>query len=114
MAQAIARSRRYGQKKKVHIYHIVAQRTIDVDILEHRHKSCVGIQASDPQMKMPPPLAKREKTRLVKNRKGHMALVPVSWIGNTAARTTMGVDEKPESFGSLISFSETFQQDEDE
>jgi hypothetical protein len=113
MAQAIARSRRYGQKKKVHIYHIVAQRTIDVDILEHRHKRADGISTVRCPMKMPKVDANREKTKLVKNKGGQMALVPVSWLSNESKRKTLGVEETPGSFASLISFSETFQHDDD-
>lgn len=111
MAQAIARSRRYGQTKKVHIYHVIAQRTIDVDILEHRHKRCDGIAAPEFTRTMPPALAKREKTRLVKNEKGQMALVPVSWLADRSARNMMGVQEDPESFTFLINFPETFLDD---
>jgi hypothetical protein len=112
MAQAIARSRRFGQEKKVHTYHVIAQRTIDVDILEHRHRLSDGIADSESSMKMPPALIKKEKTRLIKNKKGHMALVPVSWITDQSARKTLDVKEIPETFTSLISFSKTF-KDED-
>jgi hypothetical protein len=111
MAQAIARCRRYGQKKEVHIYHIIAQRTIDVDILEHRHKRADGITTSERPMKMPKVLAEKYKTKLIKNKAGEMALVPVSWLASERKRKIMGVEEVPESFASLISFSETFQQD---
>jgi hypothetical protein len=113
MAQAIARLRRYMQTKTVHIYHIIAQRTIDVDILEHRHKRVDGITTSKSPMKMPEGLPTREKTKLVKNNKGYMALVPVSWLADKSKRKMMGVDEAPESFASLINFSATFQHDED-
>jgi hypothetical protein len=113
MAQAIARLRRYMQTKIVHIYHIIAQRTIDVDILEHRYKRVDGITTSTSLMKMPPALPTREKTKLVKNNKGHMALVPVSWLADESRRKMMGVDEVPESFASLINFSDTFRHDED-
>ena len=112
MEQAIARSRRYGQEKKVKIYHFAALRTVDVDILEHRHKRKDGI--TDVRSAVPLPstlLEKSEKTRLVKNAKGNMALVPVSWVADGAVRKKMGVDEDPESFTSLINFSETFKGD---
>ncbi|PYH43146.1 putative SNF2 family helicase [Aspergillus saccharolyticus JOP 1030-1] len=36
MTQAIGRSRRYGQNRHVHIYHLLAKKTIDVDIFENR------------------------------------------------------------------------------
>lgn len=38
MAQAIARCRRYGQKKEVRVYHFAAVGTIDMDILERRRR----------------------------------------------------------------------------
>ncbi|EFE36108.1 SNF2 family helicase, putative [Trichophyton benhamiae CBS 112371] len=38
MAQAIGRSRRYGQLKHVHIYHVLALRTVEVNIFEQRRK----------------------------------------------------------------------------
>lgn len=90
----------------------MAQNTIDVDILEHRHKRHDGISSSGSTMKMPPALAQKQKTRLVQNKKGDMALVPASWLADCSARKTLGVDDNPKSFTSLISFSETFQGDE--
>ncbi|KAL2374928.1 hypothetical protein RJ035_003387 [Blastomyces gilchristii] len=38
MAQAIGRSRRYGQQKHVHIYHFLALKTIEVNIFEQRRQ----------------------------------------------------------------------------
>ncbi|PGH01037.1 hypothetical protein GX51_05473 [Blastomyces parvus] len=38
MAQAIGRSRRYGQQKRVHIYHFLALKTIEVNIFEQRRR----------------------------------------------------------------------------
>jgi hypothetical protein len=115
MTQAIARSRRYGQEKRVHIYHFAALRTIDVDILEHRHKRRDGITtAKRPMRLVAPPAEKKEKTKLVKNDQNRMALVPVSWLTATAARLTLGVEEQPGSFTSLINFSETFENEEEE
>ncbi|KAF1942479.1 hypothetical protein EJ02DRAFT_511619 [Clathrospora elynae] len=115
MAQAIARSRRYGQEKEVHVYHVVAQRTIDVDILEHRHKRVDGITTETSPMNMPGPTsAKKEKTKLVRNNAGQIALIPSSWLADESMRKTLGVGEKPDSLASLINFSETFEQDEEE
>ncbi|KAE8151156.1 hypothetical protein BDV25DRAFT_139139 [Aspergillus avenaceus] len=37
MTQAVGRSRRYGQNKHVHIYHLLARMTIDVKIFQDRH-----------------------------------------------------------------------------
>jgi len=42
MAQAIGRSRRYGQQKHVHIYHFLTLRTIEVNIFEQRRQRCVA------------------------------------------------------------------------
>ncbi|KAK2750622.1 hypothetical protein FQN57_002693 [Myotisia sp. PD_48] len=41
MAQAIGRSRRYGQTKHVHIYHILALKTVEVNIFELRRRQCL-------------------------------------------------------------------------
>ncbi|KAF1963578.1 hypothetical protein CC80DRAFT_433272 [Byssothecium circinans] len=112
MAQAIARCRRYQQTKKVHIYHFAALRTIDVDILEHRHKRLDAI--SDATLRSPAKSTKKEKTKLVRTRKGAMALVPLSWLANEAFREIVDVDEESDRFTSLINFSETFEGGEDE
>ncbi|KAF2631544.1 hypothetical protein BU25DRAFT_384913 [Macroventuria anomochaeta] len=113
MTQAIARSRRYGQEKQVHIYHFAALRTIDVDIFEHRHKRTNGITAGKSTIRMPSkPLPTREKTKLVKNKQGSMALVPISWLADEEVRKELGVKEEPEKFTSLINFSETFEDGE--
>lgn len=110
MTQAIARSRRFGQLKKVHIYHFAALRTIDVDILEHRHKRKDGITSADSNMRMPQKaLESQEKTRLVRNKRGDVALIPGSWLNHPKIRRGLGVEKEPENFTSLINFSETFQ-----
>ncbi|KAH6643750.1 hypothetical protein C7974DRAFT_382135 [Boeremia exigua] len=114
MTQAIARSRRYGQEKQVHIYHFAALRTIDVDILEHRSKRTSGITEANLTIRMPVnPLATREKTKLVRNKQGAMALVPVSWLADEDVRERLGVEEEPEQFTSLINFSDTFEDGEE-
>ena len=41
MAQAIGRSRRYGQEKHVHVYHFMALKTIEVSIFETRRRQVV-------------------------------------------------------------------------
>lgn len=38
MVQTIGRCRRFGQKKRVHIYHFVALESIDVNVLQHRRR----------------------------------------------------------------------------
>ncbi|KAH7091264.1 hypothetical protein FB567DRAFT_269948 [Paraphoma chrysanthemicola] len=113
MAQAIARSRRYGQEKKVHIYHVIAQRTIDVDILELRHKRVSGITTAESCMRMPAPLAKKKTTTLVKNKAGDMALVPATWLADPAKRKKMKLEDAPSKFTSLINFSDTFRRELD-
>jgi hypothetical protein len=115
MTQAIARSRRYGQEKRVHVYHFAALRTIDVDILEHRHKRKDGITTAKMPMRLPElPTDKKEKTKLVKNDGNRMALVPVSWLTAESTRLTLEVKEQPDNFTSLINFSETFENEEEE
>ena len=114
MTQAIARSRRYGQEKEVHTYHFAALRTIDVDILEHRHKCKNGITSAGSEMRMPQKeLESKEKTKLVRNKLGEVALVPISWLDNAQIREGLGVEDEPEKFTSLINFSETFQDVEE-
>lgn len=114
MTQAIARSRRFGQVKKVHIYHFAALRTIDVDILEHRHKRKDGITSADSKMRMPQmELDSREKTKLVRNERGEVALVPFSWLDDVHIREGLGVEKESGKFTSLINFSETFQDVEE-
>lgn len=36
MIQAIGRARRYGQTKLVHVYHILAKRTVDDSVFQYR------------------------------------------------------------------------------
>jgi hypothetical protein len=119
MAQAVARSRRYGQKKKVHIYHVIAQRTIDVDILEHRHMRTDAITSlksatEGSTIEFPEPSFKKERTKLVKNNKGEMMLIPHTWLADEAKREIIGVKESEQKFTSLINFSETFEQEDDD
>ncbi|KAF1350289.1 hypothetical protein EJ07DRAFT_169239 [Lizonia empirigonia] len=113
MTQAIARSRRYGQEKQVHIYHFAALRTIDVDILEHRHKRTDGITTDKSSIRLPSTrLLERERTKLVKSKQGSMALVPISWLADEKVRKGLGFEDEPERFTSLINFSETFEDSE--
>ncbi|KAI0578561.1 DNA repair protein rad8 [Pyrenophora tritici-repentis] len=114
MAQAIARSRRHGQGKTVHIYHVVALRTIDVDILEHRHKRTEAMVStqSEPNGMWPLPCKKKEKTVLVRNRTGEMMLLPSSWLEDGQNRDLIDVDVSPERFTSPIKLSGTFDEEE--
>lgn len=43
MMQAIGRSRRFGQTKRVHVYHFLAAKTIDVDIFEKRSQKVLKV-----------------------------------------------------------------------
>ena len=115
MAQAIARSRRYGQKKKVHIYHVVALRTIDVDILEHRLRRSDALTSTGSTAKSLESLStKKEKTRLARNNKGEIMLIPHTWLADRDKREILGIEESPDRLTSLINFSETFEQEDDE
>jgi len=98
----------------VRIYHFAALRTIDVDILEYRHKRTGGITSAKSTIRMPSkPLTAREKTKLVKDEQGSMALVPISWLGDADIRKSLGVEETAEHFTSLINFSATFEDAEE-
>ncbi|KAF2853893.1 hypothetical protein T440DRAFT_515377 [Plenodomus tracheiphilus IPT5] len=114
MVQAIARSRRYGQQKKVHIYHVAAERTIDVDILEHRHKRNDGITTTGSTMRLPEPNgAVKEKTKLIKNKMGQVALVPRSWLDDASRRRMLNVGRVTESFTSLIRYEGVLEHDDE-
>jgi SNF2 family DNA or RNA helicase len=112
MAQAIARCRRYRQKKKVQIYHFAALGTIDVDILEHRHKRVDAIYDSDTTVLFPiTPSQKKEKTRIIEI-EGGMALLPKSWLEHESIRNRLGITQGGKRFGSAIEFSETFRDND--
>ncbi|KAK2762854.1 hypothetical protein FQN54_001029 [Arachnomyces sp. PD_36] len=38
MTQTVGRCRRFGQQKRVHVYHFIALETIDVNVLQHRRQ----------------------------------------------------------------------------
>ncbi|RMZ69593.1 hypothetical protein GMOD_00006426 [Pyrenophora seminiperda CCB06] len=115
MAQAIARSRRFGQKKTVHIYHVVALRTIDVDILEHRHRRCEAMLSVQSQSNTtwPELSTKKEKVRLVRGKHGELMLVPCSWLEDEHKRNLIDVNSAPERFTSLIDLSATFGREDE-
>ena len=115
MSQAIARSRRYGQEKTVHIYHVIAQRTIDVDILECRHKRSDAITTSKSRSQLPKTSStKNERTKFVKNNKGGTMLVPRRWLADDTKRKVLGFGKKVEDFTSLINFSEMIEHEDDD
>lgn len=114
MTQAIARSRRYGQEKKVYVYHVIAQRTIDVDILEHHHKRSDAIFTLKTANEIPAAPGTKEGTKFVLNKKKEAMLVPRSWLKDPSKRAVLDVDEMTDTFTSLISLSAVFEQEDDD
>ncbi|GAB1218525.1 hypothetical protein ATERTT37_007784 [Aspergillus terreus] len=53
MTQAIGRCRRYGQTKHVHIYHLLAKRTIDVNIFQERRSKVLVDRKGGPVLVTP-------------------------------------------------------------
>lgn len=53
MTQAIGRCRRYGQNKHVHIYHLLAKRTIDVNIFQERRSKVLVERKGGPVLVTP-------------------------------------------------------------
>ena len=58
-------------------------------------------------------LQRSGKTKLVENRINCMGLVPAVWLKDPELRAYMSVEETPESFTSLINFSESFEDEEE-
>ena len=85
MTQAIARCRRYGQEKKVHVYHFAALRTVDVDILEHRHRLSTPLMGGGPKVlgeSDGSEKQKKEQSRMVRTAQGFLVLVPLSLLSD--------------------------------
>lgn len=61
MTQAIGRSRRFGQTKHVHIYHLLARKTIDVTIFENRRDKAL-IERGEKSVLVTPEDVADEKT----------------------------------------------------
>jgi hypothetical protein len=98
----------------VHIHHVAALHTIDVNILEHRHRRKNGISIPGSKIRMPDvKLDKKQRTKMIRGEEDSLALVPVSWLEDERVKKVLGVGEELESFASLINFSETFREDED-
>lgn len=53
MTQAIGRSRRFGQQKTVHVYHLLTRGTADVNVLQERTNTVV-VQRGDQVLHVPP------------------------------------------------------------
>ena len=114
MAQAIARCRRYRQEKEVHIYHFAALRTIDVDILEQRHRLSDTLGSRKTSDNVNSSKKKKEKVRMVRNAGGEVSLIPRPWLADRAKCKKLRIDPaKLEKLSSLISFSEAFKEDDD-
>jgi SNF2 family DNA or RNA helicase len=62
MTQAIGRARRFGQTKRVHVYHYLANKTIDVDIIEKR--SSMVLKTVEDIGEDEPPFAGFEESRV--------------------------------------------------
>ncbi|KAF7185894.1 DNA repair protein rad5 [Pseudocercospora fuligena] len=128
-AQAIGRVRRYGQKRKIHVYRLVALYTIDVDILEHRERREDAVTEEGSGSISAPNLATKldmcgkpalERTQLVCE-DGKYSLRPQSWlirygVDNDAVEwekvkgknRILGWDD----FSSLIKFSRAYTEDD--
>lgn len=65
MTQAIGRARRFGQMKKVHIYHFVAAHTVDVDVLEKRTSKVLTYVANPHPTLAPYPGFKQSPVALI-------------------------------------------------
>jgi SNF2 family DNA or RNA helicase len=108
--QAIGRARRPGQKKLIHVYHIFALGTIDVDVLEHRERRIDALtEQGAPEVAMPTVIRelidevggdmKRARTDLVDKDEnfslrtqlvcedGRFSLRPKSWLICAGAKT---------------------------
>lgn len=48
MTQAIGRARRFGQKKHVHVYHLLAENTADVSIFQERNQNRLVVRDGEP------------------------------------------------------------------
>lgn len=46
MKQAIGRARRYGQKKIVHVYHMLVKETLEVNVIQERRGEVVACQGN--------------------------------------------------------------------
>jgi hypothetical protein len=113
MTQAIARCRRYGQKKKVLVYHFAALYTIDVDVLQQRHRRTDALSRhgvlSSPNKKLE---VKPERTRMIINSEQVAHLVPQSWLENEEQCQKLGIKKGcDERLTSLIPLAEWFGED---
>lgn len=136
MTQAIARARRHGQQKTIHVYRIVALDTIDVDVLEHRERRTNALtEQGAAVVKKPKALQslemssepKHERTQLVRGKDGKFTLQPQSWLVCTGARRPEQDEGKLEDgvwkgkhrvlgyedFSSLVKFSRVYTEDDD-
>lgn len=128
MAQAIGRVRRFGQERPIHVYHIVALDTIDVDILEHRMRRTEALgEEGGEKIRQPPGVDRQdgevvaERTQLVREGAG-FSLRPRSWLvrGGVDADVSEAAKVKGrgrvlgwEDYSSLVKFSKAYTEDDD-
>lgn len=112
MKQAVRRVRRTGQKRPVFVHRFVALNTIDVDILERREKLLtkpIWSQDHPRKKSLPEPSrdakSRPEPSKVVRDKKGNFALVPVSQLGSEFVQG--------ENFSSLFPFRDIEENDED-
>ena len=128
LAQSVARVRRHGQRKPIHVHRIVALDTIDVDILEHRERRVDALVERGAAVTRPSPLRPgvdppAERTQLVREC-GVFSLRPRSWLVGTdtdngdASADGARVKGKNrvagwDDFSSLVKFSRAYTENDD-
>ncbi|SMQ52082.1 unnamed protein product [Zymoseptoria tritici ST99CH_3D7] len=132
MAQAIGRVRRHGQTREIHVYRIFATHTVDVDILERSEKRFDALTEQGAKEIKPPAGGfklnefgepKPERTQLVIEN-GKFSLRPQSWLVAKGKGKDGDVDVERvkvknrvsgwEDFSSLVKFSKTFTEDDED
>ncbi|KJX97379.1 DNA repair protein rad8 [Zymoseptoria brevis] len=132
MAQAIGRVRRHGQTREIHVYRIFAIHTVDVDILERSEKRFDALTEQGAKEIQPPKGGVRlnefgeprpERTQLVLEN-GKFSLRPQSWLIAKGKGKDGDVDVERvkvknrvsgwEDFSSLVKFSKTFMEDDED
>lgn len=117
MKQAMGRAIRTGQEKIVHIHHFIGLKTVDVDILQQRHKRSDALRAFSYYKRAISHSTKRkaskqsplETTKLIRDVEGGYALVPISWLSDPKKAGIGGVRVgESEDFSTLIRFSDIY------
>ncbi len=135
MTQAIGRARRHKQEKEIHVYHLAALDTIDVDVLEHRMRRTDTLTEQGAPPLVQPKRTKaldmsteptRERTQLVRGKDGKFCLQPQSWLVGAGEQPNGGDDGEAETakwkgkhrvrgyedFSSLVKFSRVYTEDD--